>query len=628
MKLKLSVSGMTCGGCEMHVEKAAMENNSVSAAKADNSRGTLIITLSESYDNGNEKDLLDDLEQRIESAGYKLEGLYKADNGNFSIKQWVGLIIIMAALFLIVKETGIMNRLPVIESTMGYGLIFIIGLMTSVHCIGMCGGINLTVSLSAVKLNNKEAGTFHRARPAILYNAGRVVSYTLVGALVGALGSVISITGNIQGFIVGIAGVFMMLMGIKMLGLFPGISKILPRLPKRLSSKIISSGSGKGPFIIGFLNGFMPCGPLQSVQIYALGTGSAIAGALSMFLFSLGTVPLMLGFGSISSILSPKFHGRILKVSALLVLMLGGGMVLRGMSLNGVAIMGARSFNDSSENVRIAEIQDDKQYVRTIMHGDEYEPFIVEAGIPVVWTIFADKSELNGCNNPLTVPEYGIRFEMSPGENIIEFTPPAEESTITYTCWMGMITSGIKVVADLDNIDRSLISDTAALADESGGGCSGGSCSGEGGGGCGGAGEYADPDLKTFSMESLPHINIESVGLPQLEEGIQIVKVNVNENGFEPAIIVMERGLETIWMINGEMLDEKNYRLSFPAYGNRGIELSEGINSLKIVPETAFAYFSWQKDFGGYVHVVDDMNSVNIENIKADVQAYNVRNNY
>ena len=184
-----------------------------------------------------------------------------------------------------------------------------------------------------------------------------------------------------------------------MLGLFPWVSKIIPRLPKGISAKIINSGSGRGPFVVGFLNGFMPCGPLQSVQIYALGTGSIFAGALSMFLFSVGTVPLVLGFGSVSSLLPQKFHSRILKISALLVLMLGGGMVLRGMSLNGVSVMGLNSFNVRSENVRIAEISEDRQYVRTIMHGDEYEPFIVQAGIPVVWTIFADEADLNGCGH-------------------------------------------------------------------------------------------------------------------------------------------------------------------------------------------------------------------------------------
>jgi plastocyanin domain-containing protein len=369
----------------------------------------------------------------------------------------------------------------------------------------------------------------------------------------------------------------------------------------------------------------MPCGPLQSVQIYALGTGSAFFGALSMFLFSIGTVPLMLGFGSLSSILPPKFHGRILKVSALLVLMLGGGMVLRGMSLNGLSIMGANSFNVGSENVRIAEIVEDKQYVRTIMHSGEYEPFIVQAGIPVVWTIFADEAELNGCNNPLTVPEYGIRFHMVSGENIIEFTPPAEETNITYTCWMGMITSGIKVVSDLNNIDASLLNDTAALATGSESECgSGGGCCSSGGEEGGFSSSAQDP----FFQEKLPLINTDLVGMPAMVDGIQIINVTVNENGFEPSIIVLQKGLETNWMINGEFLNEQNYRITFPAYGNRGIELIEGANALQIIPEIDFPYFSWKNDFGGFVKIVEDIQTVDVDEVKAAVNAYNAQNNY
>ena len=84
------------------------------------------------------------------------------------------------------------------------------------------------------------------------------------------------------------------------------------------------------------MNGLMPCGPLQAMQLYALGTGSFLAGALSMFIFSLGTVPLMFGLGALSSLLSSKFTSRMMKVSAALVLLLGLVMVNRGLALSGV----------------------------------------------------------------------------------------------------------------------------------------------------------------------------------------------------------------------------------------------------------------------------------------------------
>jgi len=81
-----------------------------------------------------------------------------------------------------------------------------------------------------------------------------------------------------------------------MLNIFPVLRKITPRMPKIFGRKI-SNAKNKGPLLVGLLNGFMPCGPLQAMQLYALGTGSFIAGATSMFMFSLGTVPLMFGLG-------------------------------------------------------------------------------------------------------------------------------------------------------------------------------------------------------------------------------------------------------------------------------------------------------------------------------------------
>ena len=73
------------------------------------------------------------------------------------------------------------------------------------------------------------------------------------------------------------------------------------------------------------------CGPLQAMQLYALGTGSMLTGALSMFLFSLGTVPLMFGFGAISSVFKQQFNQKMLKVSAILVMLLGVVMLNRGL---------------------------------------------------------------------------------------------------------------------------------------------------------------------------------------------------------------------------------------------------------------------------------------------------------
>ena len=94
----------------------------------------------------------------------------------------------------------------------------------------------------------------------------------------------------------------------------------------------------KTPFLVGVLNGLMPCGPLQTMQLYALGTGSAYKGALAMLIFSLGTVPLMLTFGALSGLITKGYTKTLLKFSGILVVVLGMVMGTRGLALVGVNI--------------------------------------------------------------------------------------------------------------------------------------------------------------------------------------------------------------------------------------------------------------------------------------------------
>lgn len=185
----------------------------------------------------------------------------------------------------------------------------------------------------------------------------------------------------------------------------------------------------------------MPCGPLQSMQLYALGTGSVISGALSMFYFSIGTFPLMFALGFISSLLEHRFSKHIMKFSGLLIFILGLAMFSRGAALAGVIIP-----FQSDGSVTIATlVTNDLQEVSFDLQANEYEPIQVQVGIPVKLIINADVENMNGCNNPLAIPSLGIEQTLYPGENVINFTP-TEKGKIAYTCWMGMITSYIEVV--------------------------------------------------------------------------------------------------------------------------------------------------------------------------------------
>lgn len=230
-----------------------------------------------------------------------------------------------------------------------------------------------------------------------------------------------------------------------MLNVFPALRRFNLRMPKVLS-RLNGENRKREPFLVGLLNGLMPCGPLQAMQLYALGTGSVFAGAISAFFFSMGTVPLMFGLGALSSILNGKFTRKIMKTSAALVIVLGIIMFNRGLGLSGISV-----FDPGTEASSIASVKGNIQTVTTNLESGRYTPITVQKGIPVKWTIQADEADLNGCNNPITIPKYRYTKELSSGDNVIEFIPE-QEGNIVYTCWMGMIRSNITVVEDLNKV--------------------------------------------------------------------------------------------------------------------------------------------------------------------------------
>lgn len=162
----------------------------------------------------------------------------------------------------------------------------------------MCGGINLSQCIPVADDDNGKTPKNKIIFPSLLYNTGRVISYSVIGFLLGGMG----IPLLLQGILKIIAGLFMVIMGINMLGWITLLRKFQIRFPQRLTDKINKKRRRENrPFFVGLLNGLMPCGPMQSMQIIALGSGNPVSGAAAMLTFSLGTVPLMLGFGSLDT---------------------------------------------------------------------------------------------------------------------------------------------------------------------------------------------------------------------------------------------------------------------------------------------------------------------------------------
>ena len=442
------ISGMTCINCQNKIERELKNTKGIINAKVNYSNGTATITFNSNVIQ------FSAIENSINNLGYNILDPERSNNNlgteKNSLMQILGVIFVLFALYTIMNRLGVLNifnSFPEAKEGMGYSILFVIGLLTSVHCIAMCGGINLSQCISnkpEVPVKEKRTSNL---RPGILYNTGRVISYTIIGGIVGALGSVVSLTGPGKGLVAIVAGIFMVIMGLNMLNIFPSLRKFNPRMPKIFASKINEKKNSNSSLYVGLLNGLMPCGPLQAMQIYALSTGDPVKGALAMLAFSLGTVPLMFGLGALSTILTKKFTGRMMTASAVLVVVLGVFMFSSGMSLSGyqLSLPPIGFTNGNSEVIAAtAETFDGIQLVTTELTSNGYEPISVKAEIPVKWTIHADAEDITGCNNTILIPAYNIEKPLEPGDNLIEFTPE-ESGTISFSCWMGMISSQITV---------------------------------------------------------------------------------------------------------------------------------------------------------------------------------------
>nr|MCR5253405.1 sulfite exporter TauE/SafE family protein [Treponema sp.] len=204
----------------------------------------------------------------------------------FQILEFAGFALLIVLLRFILKSVlgyDILNVIPVIDTRLSFAGLLIAGFLTSFHCIGMCGAINLAVSKDWKK--------------SVLYNGGRIFCYTAVGFFVGLLGKTLSINQTLLSVIIVVLSFFMIFLGLSMAGLF-SVSFNHFYLPSKLKTSSV--------FLTGFLNGFIPCTPLITMQVYAVSTASPFKGALAMLMFGLGTLPLMLGFAFFQNMLAGK----------------------------------------------------------------------------------------------------------------------------------------------------------------------------------------------------------------------------------------------------------------------------------------------------------------------------------
>ena len=352
--------------------------------------------------------------------------------------------------------TDIFLAFPTAGSATTYPALFVVGLFTSLHCVAMCGGLNLGQSLVYATETRRPSGAapssraghkkkaLQALRPNALYNLGRLISYTAIGGLLGLLGSAFALSAQARAVIGVAAGAFMVAMGLTLMGILrPGVlSKLLPKKAVRKVASATATLRQRGPFLLGLVNGLMPCGPLQAMQVYAVATGSAAVGALSLFAFCLGTVPLMFVAGSVIAALKARWRRGLMRIGGAMLVVFGLVAAGNGATLLGVNV--SLPAQHGSDEVVAATDADGIQRATVEVDYGAYQDVRLKAGVPAELTFHVPEGKLIGCNSSLAIPAFGIQADLATGDTVVSFTPD-QTGAYPYACWMGMIKATITV---------------------------------------------------------------------------------------------------------------------------------------------------------------------------------------
>jgi len=323
----INLTGMKCAGCETVIEDAIKKTGNIHAVKADFRKSIVYVRFDPEIIS------LTGIEEICSGCGYNIvlknvtekHKYYKNALSVFALTTL--LLVVMFA-----GKYGHMQVLNEIGNRAGYSMIFITGLFTGLHCVGMCG--SFVVGFTSTD-SEQCRPVFHSH---IMYGAGKTLSYALFGAFFGFIGSLFRITPFISGISIIIAGVFLILYGMNMLNIFSFLKFIIIKQPDCVRDFVAEKRNrSKSPFFIGIFSGLiLGCGPLQVMYVMAAGNGSPVEGALFLTVFGLGTLPALIGFGLLARMMSNTLTQRFLRATGIILIIFGSVMLNRGFAKAGL----------------------------------------------------------------------------------------------------------------------------------------------------------------------------------------------------------------------------------------------------------------------------------------------------
>ncbi len=465
------IDGMHCASCEVLIEKKMLKDKSVKSVEASLSSNRVEFT----YE-GKKPDI-DLLNDEFSTNGYtfseskitsgKQKPLFELKGGQLYIndqklKSFVSILLVLTILFTLFyffDKSGIAGRISV-DSTSSYFTFFLFGIFAGLSsCAALVGGLLLSLSKQWSLQYIESDSLFERMKPFTMFNLGRIISFILLGGVLGFLGGLIGIDitkpSVITSIVIVLVALIMAFMGLQMLGV-KWASRFQIKTPKFLSHRITNTEKFSGkymPIIVGALTFLLPCGFTLVAQGLALTSGSFFRGAMIMFAFALGTFPVLflIGISSAATVVKPRINYMFSTLAGILVLLFAIYNINAQLNLLGIPSLNDIRIDFSSDGKGGGTVvvgEDGYQTLDFVAQGFAYIPkssTTLKAGVPA--KIRVDNQGIQGCGAYMAARGLfdGYIF-LEPGSNEVVIENPVA-GTYKLTCSMGMVSPvTIKVI--------------------------------------------------------------------------------------------------------------------------------------------------------------------------------------
>ena len=423
MKKTYCVAGMHCDACSLLIERKLSKMEGVKKIRVNGGSKTVAIEADEKNPPS-----MSAMNKVLKEFGYSLSEEKQQEKLSMEVIAMALLIVVVFGFgFFILDRVGLTSTITVTKDS-SLATYFMFGLIASISsCAALVGGLLIALS----------SRWQSKAKPFLLFNTGRLLSFAVLGALLGVIGSFFHLTSFMTSLLVIGVSVFMLVMGLRMVGV-PFFRTIHLPSPRWVSNAIDSENQNSwfGAFMIGALTFFVPCGFTAIAQAGAFATGNALQSGLLLLAFALGTLPMLIAL----SFTSVSMYGNKTRAAAF---NLAGGILVIGFAV--ITLYNQLRLIPLPLNYGTTTItKDGYQDVIIEAKGLEYLPreITLKVGVPVHLTV--KNNNAIGCAQAMSLPGlYPNVLYLNGNETKAEFTPQ-KKGVYAISCTMGMV-SPIKV---------------------------------------------------------------------------------------------------------------------------------------------------------------------------------------